>query len=247
MASSLRAMAACNGHNPGTFSVLGDFFGFRRGRLPDDPAGAAVTVSLLRQFQRLQGDHFNLNVIIVGTENFTDGDLETVDYAIFKLRNIYNQRAIGVGRVLNWNIPLADADGLDAPTSRGQLEELTDDWEVPNNGIDLFIPHDMNIPSGTGILLGRSAVDGPCPPDKDQKGMDGSVSGLWGDDQTARTVAHELGHYLTLEHRNSSPANLMCQSGSASSIRDSTDIDAGQAGDVIGHCMTRGGCAGGVA
>ena len=114
----------------------------------------------------------------------------------------------------HWNISAAAADGLDAPTEEGQLQELTERWEVPNNGIDLFIVHDMNIASNGGMLLGRSAVDGPCG-DKDQKGMEAATAGLWGSEQTARTVAHELGHYLTLEHRNGEPDNLMCQSGRA--------------------------------
>jgi hypothetical protein len=81
-----------------------------------------------------------------------------------------------VGRVQHWIISVADAQGLDAPTEEGQLQELTERWEVPNNGIDLFIVHDMNIPSNNGILLGRSAVDGPCE-DKDQKGMEASTEG----------------------------------------------------------------------
>jgi len=239
--ASLRALAGCIGVN-GNLSVLRDFFGFFRGVLPPDPTGAEVKVSLRRQLGLLQGEHFHVNVIATGVDSFVDADDVEVDYAIFKMRNVYNQVSVGVGRVQHFGITVAQAGGLDAPTTKDQLEELTENWSVDNDGIDLFVVHDMNIPSGSGILLGRSAVDGPCPGDKDDKGMSGSTSGLWGSEQTARTVSHELGHYLTLEHRNSSPTNLMCQSGSASSIRNSIVLTSGQGDDVEDHCMCRDDC-----
>lgn len=241
--ASLRALAQCIGVDGGQISILGHFLGFARWRIPSDPTGATVSISLKRQAQRLQGKHLHLNVIAVGSDNFTDGEYERIDYMIYKTRNVYNQRSLGVGRVQHWIISVADADGLDAPTSKGQLEELTDRWEVSNNGIDLFIPHDMNIPSGTGILLGRSPNPGPCMSDgKDKKGQDSPVSGLWGSDQLARTSAHEVGHYLDLDHKNSSPDNLMCQSGKANSIRNSTDLTSSQGSEMRGHCMVWNGC-----
>ena len=236
----LRQRASCIGLRA-SFSVLRDMFGFQRGVVPPDPVTGRVSVSLRTQLDALGSRHMHLNVIATGSDNFTDADNIEVDYAIFKLRNVYRQVALGVGRVQHWNISAAAADGLDAPTEEGQLQELTERWEVPNNGIDLFIVHDMNIASNGGMLLGRSAVDGPCG-DKDQKGMEAATAGLWGSEQTARTVAHELGHYLTLEHRNGEPNNLMCQSGQASSTRNSTVLTSGQGSDMRGHCMTHGGC-----
>ncbi len=237
--ASLRALAGCIGIDQ-NLSVLRDFFGFARGQLPPDPTGADVAVSLKRQFQRLDGDHFQLNVIAVGSDQFTDNDYIEIDYSIFRLRNIYNPVALGVGRIQHWIITTDEADGLDTPTSRGDLEQLTEDWTVPNDGIDLFIPHNMSIPSNGGTLLGRSAVDGPC--DKDDKGLSGACCGLWGSEQTSRTFAHELGHYLSLEHRNGSPDNLMCQSGKANSTRDSVDLTSGQGDDMDDHCSVDGGC-----
>ncbi|MCU7877930.1 MAG: hypothetical protein AAES65_01815 [Candidatus Thiodiazotropha sp. (ex. Lucinoma kazani)] len=239
--ASVRTLATCIGIG-GNLSVLGDLFGFFRGVLPPDPTGAEVKVSLRRQLGLLQGEHFHVNVIAVGVDNFVDADDIEVDYSIFKMRNIYNQVGVGVGRIQHHAISVAQADGLDAPTNRDQLEELTENWSVNNNGIDLFVVHDMNIPSGTGILLGRSAVDGPCPDDKDDKGMSGSTTGLWGSEQTARTTSHELGHYLTLQHRNNQQNNLLCQSGQANSTRNSIQLTNGQGNDVKGHCMSRDNC-----
>ena len=237
--ASLRALAGCIGIAD-NFSVLRDFLGFARGQLPPDPTGADVVVSLKRQFDRLDGDHFHLNVIAVGSDQFTDNDYIEIDYSIFKLRNIYHTVSLGVGRIQHWIVTTDDADGLDTPTSEDDLEQLTEDWTVPNDGIDLFIPHNMSVPSNGGILLGLSAVDGPC--DKDAKDMNGATCGLWGSEQTARTFAHELGHYLGLSHRNNQPDNLMCQSSKANSTRNSVLLTSGQGNTVDDHCSVDEGC-----
>jgi Metallo-peptidase family M12B Reprolysin-like len=237
---SIRSLASCIGLSD-DFSILGDFFGFFRRQVPPDPTGAQTVVSLWRQAVRLQSDYHNLNVIAVGVDQFTDADDIEVDYSIYKLRNIWNQVGLGVGRIQHYGVDTADAGGLDSPTSRGDLEDITDRWTVSNDGIDMFIPHNMNVASNGGVLLGRSAVDGPCE-DKDDKGMNGSTAGLWGSEQTARTFAHELGHYLTLKHRNSQPTNLMCQSSRASSTRNSVNLTSGQGSDMKDHCLVDSGC-----
>lgn len=237
--ASLRALADCIEIDD-DFSVLRDFFGFARGQLPPDPTGADVVVSLKRQFDRLEGDHLHLNIIAVGSDQFTDSDYIEIDYSIFKLRNIYNTVALGVGRIQHWIVTTDDADGLDTPTSEDDLEQLTQDWTVPNDGIDLFIPHNISVPSNGGILLGLSAVDGSC--DKNAKGMNGPTCGLWGSEQTARTLAHEVGHYLGLSHRNNRRDNLMCQSGRANSTRNSVLLTGGQGGLLDDHCSIDDGC-----
>lgn len=237
---SIRALANCIDLHQ-DISILGDFFGFFRRQVPPDPTGAQTLVSLSDQADRLQSDYHNLNVIAVGVDQFTDADDIEVDYSIYKMRNIWDQVGLTVGRIRHYGVATADAGGLDSPTTRGDLEEITDRWTVSNDGIDMFIPHNMNVPSNGGVILGRSAVGGPCE-DKDDKGMNGSTGGLWGSEQTARTFAHELGHYLSLKHRNSQPMNLMCQSGSASSTRNSINLTSGQGSDMRDHCLVDDGC-----
>lgn len=237
--ASLRALADCIGID-GDFSVLRDFLGFARGELPPDPTGADVIVSLKRQCDRLDGEHFHLNVIAVGSDQFTDSDYVEIDYSIFKLRNIYDTVGLGIGRVEHWIVSTQDADGLDSPTSEDDLEDLTRSWTVPNDGIDVFIPHNMSVPSNGGILLGLSPVGGPC--DKSANQMNAATCGLWGSEQTARTFAHEIGHYLALGHRNRQPRNLMCQSRKASSTRNSVILTSGQGGRMDDHCFVDEGC-----
>jgi hypothetical protein len=236
---SLRDLSGCIGVS-GNFSVLRDFYGFFRGVLPPDPTGAQVQVSLKRQIQRLQDDYYDINVIAIGVDMFTDADDQSVDYAIYKIRNIYNQVSVGIGRVRHYGVDTADADGLDSPTSEDDLEDITSHWTVDNDALDVFIPFNMNVPSNGGSILGLSAVDGSC--DKDSKGMTGSVTGLWASEQIARTFAHEVGHYLGLSHRNSDTDNLMCQSKFASSTRDSVELTSGQGSDIKDHCFMNDGC-----
>jgi hypothetical protein len=194
-----------------------------------------VQISLGHQVQRLKEFSFNLNVITVGRDQFTDSDNMELDYAIFKLRNIYDQVGLGVGRVEHRGVDTIDANGLDMPTTEDDLEQVTHDWTVPNFAIDIFIPHNMSVPSNGGTILGLSPVGGPC--DKDAKGMNGATCGLFGREQTARSFAHELGHYLGLEHRNDDRDNLMCQSSRANSIRNSVQLTSGQGTTMQRHCF----------
>jgi hypothetical protein len=250
LAASIRSLASCIGIT-GPFSILGQFFGFARWRLPADPTGARVEVSLKEQVARLRGAHFHLNVIAVGSDQFTDADYTEIDYSIFKLRNIYRPVGVGVGRVQHWVVSTSDADGLDTPTTTGDLEELTQDWTVQNDGIDMFIPHNMSVPSNGGNVLGQSPQNGPC--DKNAKGMNGAVCGLWGGDQTARSFAHELGHYLGLDHTHGDQCptsntvlnNLMTQTRCAQpvvGVRNSVQLTSSQGDTMDNHCSIKSGC-----
>jgi hypothetical protein len=159
---------------------------------------------------------------------------------------------VGIGRVQYWVVPTADANGLDTPTTTGDLEDLTQDWTIPNDGIDMFVPHNMSVPGpGGGVIRGRSAPPpGPC--DKNSEGMNGATCGLWGSEQTSRTFAHELGHYLGLSHNHDAfpdcpttttgQNNLMAQSGCAISTRNSVLLTSSQGDDMDDHCSINAGC-----
>lgn len=237
MAISLKASARCIGLS-GRVSVLGDYFGLFQRTPPTDPVTGVVTLSVTQQAQALRGRHVHLNVIRVGIDQFTAAQLGRIDYAIFKTRNIYRAVSLGIGRVQHWDVRTADANGRDDLGSEDEAEDLTQEWSVPNDGIDVFVVRNISDPDYVGI----SPQDGPC--NKNAKGMNGLIGGEVGrtDDRFARTFAHELGHYLGLGHENSRPENLMCQSDKASSIRDSVALTSGQGSNVRDHCATRAGC-----
>lgn len=245
-AISMRDVAGRQGIS-GDMSLLFDVFGFQRSQVPPDPVDPKPTVSWREHCRRLNLPHIEINVVMLGSENFTDADIQQLDYAVYKMRNIYSAAGVGVGRAIAYFVTLADADGLDSPTSVDDIETICEKWSVRNSAIDIFVPHNMAVVDGDSNLLGRSPVDGPCD-DKNGKDQSGVVCGLWGSDSTARTMAHEVGHYLGLGHRQSQPHNLMCQTGKIClpgkecvSIRAATLIDGGQASTMRSHCMARAG------
>ena len=259
MSKSVKALANCAGMDTsGNFSILGEFFGFRRSRVPQDLglATGVASVSLLQLANDLDNDFVNLNIVKIGADQFVvDNNAATstpnndhfhlIDYCIYRIRNIYRTRGVGVGRILHFSVDTADAFNHENCTTRGEMEEITDTWTVNNDGIDTFVPIILNVPgSNGGSVLGRSAVNGPCE-DKDDKGMNGSVFGLWSPEQASRTFAHEVGHYLKLSHKNNTDNNLMQQSGSvpaSSNMRNSVNLTNSQGNDMKSHCLMNSGC-----
>jgi hypothetical protein len=137
----------------------------------------------------------------------------------------------------------ADAGGLDAPTTQDQLSQIGHRWVLNNDGLDIAVPINMNVPSNGGIILGLSPQPGPCVI-KDRKDMNGSVVGLFGSEQTARSFAHEIGHNLELGHRNGT-TNLMAQTSSIPagvSIRDAETLTTDQEATMKHHCLMQPGC-----
>jgi hypothetical protein len=245
---TVKSILGCIGvDTSGSVSVLFHLFGFIRARVPSDPCTTdPAEISLLSHINSLQGKHIHLNVIRVGIDNFTDDEVDKIDYAIYKARNIYRTVSLGVGRVEHYDVTSADADGKDDLGSESEAEELTHDWTVPNNGIDVFMVDNISDSDFVGI----SPVGGPC--DKDDKDMNGVIGGEVNRSRAAvaRTFAHEIGHYLGLPHNHgddcpssaSGRANLMAQTRCADSTCDSVVLTSSQGSTVRGHCFVQNGC-----
>jgi hypothetical protein len=235
MWSAKDTLAKLGAHPP--FSVVRDLLGYRRARVPSRVDGTRASVSLVSWVKLDERKSFNINVVAVGIESFTDALWTEVDQAIHRLREIYGGEGIGVKYVQHWFISTAEADGLDVMTTEDEVNDLLDGWAVDNVAIDLYFPASWMITTG---LLGRSAVDGPCPGEKDSKGKKGSCVGLTGVQTSSRTCAHEIGHYLSLEHENTQPFNLLCQTKFAATPKwESVALDGGQVQDAKNHCMVQ--------
>jgi hypothetical protein len=170
----------------------------------------------------------DLNIIRVGIEDFTAADMADIDNAINVTRLMYAKVRINVRNVSFWNISLSEAGANAIIDSQAEAEDLTWDWTVPNDAHDVFVVRVMVDADGW------SAIDGSC--DKNVKGMTGSVVSLNGTrNNTANTFAHEIGHYLGLDHIPD-PGNFIGGDGKSDSF---AGIQAWQGAIMRRHCFVK--------
>jgi hypothetical protein len=170
-----------------------------------------------------------VNVILVGHDQFTAADHTETNSALDIARGVYAKVGIEIREVGRFGITAAQAGANLTVDSLAEARDLTDDWTVDNGAADVFVVRVMNGADGW------SAVNGPC--DKDAKGsMTGSVVSLNGDAaNSGNTFAHELGHYLGLNHIPDS-GNFIGNNGSSNSF---TGIHAWQGDAMKRHCFVR--------
>jgi len=222
MALSLRAALQCKGL-PANGSVIHDLFGY--------PIQASQVLSLRRQLELLDGKHYDVNVIRVGAESFTFDDNRKICFALQFARDVFEQVNFGIGKTEWYQVSNAEAGSKAVIDSDSEASDLTGDWTVPNGALDLFVVRTMNDADGW------SAVEGSC--DKDSKGMTGSVVSLNGSDSNAgNTFAHEMGHYLGLDHV-AAAGNFIGNNGSSNS---NTAVTNAQGNEMKKHCFVSSGC-----
>lgn len=155
--------------------------------------GGQIAWSLLGNTGAPYDAWLNINLILVGAESFTQTDLTRVLDSMQIMRGIYRRVGIVIRDVEWYEITNAQAGAAAVIDSGAEADDLTDDWTVPNEAVDVFVVRQMNGADGW------SAVDGSC--NKDAKGMTGSVVSLNGTTaNSGNTFAHEVGHYLGLDH-----------------------------------------------
>ena len=178
-------------------------------------------------FQDTSPTHrLDINVILVGNDVFTAADRTETDGAVAIARQIFAQVRLDLRVVGTFGITAAQAGANLTVDSNAEARDLTDDWTVGNNALDLFVVRVMNGADGW------APVTGPC--NKNAKGMTGAVVSLNGSAaNSGNTFAHEMGHYLGLSHIADN-GNFIGNNGSSNSF---TGIHEWQ-GDVMKrHCF----------
>jgi hypothetical protein len=225
--ASLRELAGCIGL-PDNFALVGDFFGYASAppwNLAPSQNLLPQSLSVLTQAKRLQLTHFHVNVIRVGASEF-DGlmnaiDEQNLDCAVQMTRDIYAPFGIGIGRVIRWwMIQNTSYETID---DDGEAEDLVDEYTVTNDGVDCFF-----VPLYKGGIGGITEFDGVVVQSR-VKSKEGGFPG------TARSMAHEFGHYFGLGHENGSPGNLMCQSTLANPMPGGTNLNDDQVDEMKTH------------
>jgi hypothetical protein len=199
--------------------------------------GAASDDSLWHTWQTAPSNGWNgepvgpthrvdVNVILVGSDLFDAANRTETDDAIVIARNIFLNVRLDLQVRGRFVISSADAGANLTIDSLAEATDLTGDWTVGNDALDLFVVRVMNGADGW------SAVNGSC--NKNSKGMTGSVVSLNGDSaNSGNTFAHEIGHYLGLQHIPDA-GNFIGNNGNSDS---STGIEDWQ-GDVMKrHCF----------
>jgi len=189
------------------------------------PADGPDRVPLYRLFKRF-GAAVDVNVILVGSDNFTAGNRTQVTDSIAIARSIYANVSLQIRTLSFFGITAAQAGAKEVIDSASEASDLTADWTVPNHAVDLFVVRVMNGADGW------SPVNGPC--DKNAKGMTGSVVSLNGSTaNSGNTFAHEMGHYLGLNHIPD-VCNFIGSNGASDSC---TGILPSQGATMIKHCF----------
>lgn len=242
-------------------SVLGHLFGFSQKRVPADacsPTPSSSQVSLLDHVKSLKGKHVHLNIIRVGIDNFTSADINGIDYAIYQTRRIYRTVNLGVGRVEYHDINSADANGHNNLASFSEADDLINEQTIPNDGLDVFMVLSIS-DSSLSNAVGYTPNKGPCSNNSPSKYVngDGLIGGEVGRpaNEVARTLAHEIGHYLGLDHNhpdgacptttdecNNIMAQTICANSCGSGVCQAVNLTDNQGNIVRGHCYVQAGC-----
>jgi len=165
------------------FSVRRDIFGFI--------IGSGVKISIKQQLGLIEGLGLNVNIIVVGLENFTFPDLRNIEKSLQIAREIYAKVDLCIRKIRWQQIPVKDAGGFITIDSYAESVDLKDDWRGPNDDfLDVFIVRDR-----TAAFCGTSPLIGTCSKDEKDR-LPSCLVILESGCEGGKAIAHEIGHYL---------------------------------------------------
>lgn len=161
-------------------------------------------ISILERIEPMMETAFNLSAILVGHERGYSGLIsqqmaERSCHAIDVMREIYAQQNIGIKRIYWSHIPRQQVEDRDhvVINSGDEARDLADWWTVDNNGIDVFFVSRVDGAAGWSAGKGRP---GTCDKYETSRFSGAVVELSNGDDITGIVLAHEVGHFLGLNH-----------------------------------------------
>ncbi|MCM3923883.1 hypothetical protein ND748_19695 [Frankia sp. AiPs1] len=201
-----------------SFSVCTDLLGFTGGRVPArlNAHRAQSVVSLRGYVSTLRGSNFDVTLILAGSDVMTKSDATVIDYAIYRAREIYADAGFCLRRVGRDPRTVANSLGHDDITSSDELGKTNKDLTVDGDTLPVVLPANMSVTEVdaaghvVSATLGQSPVAGPCG--HRDAASNSSVVMINGE-ETARTLAHEMGHFLGCSHPATAGTNLMAQTG----------------------------------
>ncbi|MGY2119298.1 hypothetical protein ACW9HR_35855 [Nocardia gipuzkoensis] len=234
----------------GEVGVGRDLFGFHERKCPAPLVSTRPTpMASLNQFiQGLRGQHFQVRLIIAGSNLLSSSDYETVDYAVYRLRDICSGANIGVGRVTWQLLTEANSQGHATITTSAEVRQAGVDITADGDFIPVVIPAIMDVTrtvNGVRVQLnGLSPIAGPCEP-RTGPGMRSIVIDIVGE-ETGRTLAHEVGHYLGAGERTPADNSLMTQTHQVTSGDpfNAVAIHAADRATMLAHCTINPGLTG---
>jgi hypothetical protein len=172
-------------------------------------------------------------------DEFTIEQVQRFQTGIHIMRELYAQVAVGVRKIFWSSISIADAGDFTVVDDK-EAKKLTQAWSGDNDGIDVFLVTSIT------DAAGWSNVDGPC--DKTKLSRTGAVVMLISPDlEFGILLAHEVGHYLGLEH-GTDINNVMGTdedgNGIGSTDWRSVELTFGQGTKMREHCSMHGPCGG---
>ena len=136
-------MSECMSVN-GSFSIARDLFGYIHH--DDTQTYPTPFLAIKAQIELGKRESVNISVALVGHETdfsgvVTRAQVRKIQFALQVMRNIYSQQNFGVRKIYWGYIPMAEVGGYANIRDSSEANDLTDDWNGDNDGIDVFFTH----------------------------------------------------------------------------------------------------------